>query len=222
MKQRLGSGWPAIMELKVRFIVQMNPQLQAPDSALQRRLVAVRNTSIRTKLTVVIVMTTSAALLMAGAVFLGYESLQSRRVLTSEISALAEIVAASNTAALSFGDSAASLETLRSLHGDQRLLRAVIYDKAGNPFASFATRNVNQTPGPDRLRPDGVYFENDALLLFHPIKLSTERIGSVLLVSSMSESRTRFKRYVGIVMLVLLASLLFSLLVMGRLQRIIT
>src|SRR6185295_11096591 len=200
----------------------MNPRLQSSAPAPQRPDVAVKSTSIRTKLTVVIVLTTSAALLMAGTVFLGYESFQSRRVVTREIAALAEIVAASNTAALSFGDEKAALETLNSLHGDQRLLRAVVYDKAGHPFAAYATGDRNRSAAPDRLRPDGAYFENDALLLFQPITLSRERIGTVLLVSSMSESRTRFKRYVGIVVLVLPASLLLSLLVMGRLQRIIT
>src|SRR6185369_2950758 len=129
---------------------------------------------------------------------------------------------ASNTAALSFGDKKAALETLNSLHGDQRLLRAVVYDKAGDPFISYALADGNKTVAPERLRPDGAYFEHDSLLLFRPVTFSGERIGTVLLVSSMSESRSRFKRYVGIVVIVLPASLLLSLLVMGRLQRIIT
>jgi diguanylate cyclase (GGDEF)-like protein/PAS domain S-box-containing protein len=200
----------------------MNPRLQSPAPAPRRPDVAVKSASIRTKLTVVIVLTTSAALLMAGAGFLGYESFQSRRVVTREISALAEIVAASNTAALSFGDKKAALETLNSLHGDQRLLRAVVYDKAGDPFAAYAAAAGNKGAGSEHLRPDGTYFEHDAMLLFRPITFSGERIGTVLLVSSMSESRTLFKRYVGIVVIVLPASLLLALLVMGRLQRIIT
>src|SRR5689334_23300015 len=165
----------------------MNPRLQSPAPAPRRPDVAVKSASIRTKLAVVIALTPSAALLMAGTGFLGYESFQSRRVVTQEISALAEIVAASNTAALSFGDKKAALETLNSLHGDQRLLRAVVYDKAGDPFISYALADGNKTVAPERLRPDGAYFEHDSLLLFRPVTFSGERIGTVLLVSSMSE-----------------------------------
>ncbi|HEY2846008.1 MAG TPA: EAL domain-containing protein [Bryobacteraceae bacterium] len=183
---------------------------------------ASKNASIRTKLAAVMLLTTSAALVMAGAGFLGYESFQSRRTAVREMSALAEIVAASNTAALSFGDPKAAREPLNSLHGDQRILRAVVYDKAGAAFA-FYDHSPNGARGAvDRLRPAGDYLEQGTLLLFQPILFSGERIGTVLLVSSMSEVQTRLKRYSGIVGVVLAASLGLSVLVLGRLQRVVT
>src|SRR6185436_20638167 len=96
-----------------------------------------KNLSIRTKVAFLIVGTTSVALVLAGAGLLGYESLQYRTAATREMSALAEIVAAGSTAPLSFGDKQAARETLAALHGDQRLLRAVVYEKNGDRFAAY-------------------------------------------------------------------------------------
>ena len=147
---------------------------------------------------------------------------QYRAAATREMSSLAEIVAAGSTAALSFGDKQAARETLASLHGDPRLLRAVVYDKAGVAFAAYDQPGTGAAAAPGHPRPDGAYFEQGTLLLFQPINLTGERIGTVLLVSSTSEVQTRLKRYAGIVATVLAGSLLLSLLAMARLQRVIT
>jgi diguanylate cyclase (GGDEF)-like protein/PAS domain S-box-containing protein len=200
----------------------MNSSLQitAPDPHGFAK--AIRNSSIRTKLALLIVGTTSMALILAGGGLLGYESRQYRAAATREMSALAEIVAAGSTAALSFGDKQAARETLASLHVDPRLLRAVIYDRAGNAFAAYEQPGTSAVTAPAHPRLDNAYFEQGTLLLFQSVKLASDRIGTVLLVSSTSEVQTRLKRYAGIVAIVLAGSLLLSLLAMARLQRVIT
>ena len=80
------------------------PQIAAPASRGLAQ--AFKNSSIRTKLALLIIGTTSVALVLAGAGLLSYESRQYRAAATREMSALAEIVAAGSTAALSFGDQA--------------------------------------------------------------------------------------------------------------------
>jgi len=200
----------------------MNSRLQIKAPASRGLANAFLNSSIRTKLALLIVGTTSIALILAGGALLGYESRQYRAAATREMSALAEIVAAGSTAALSFGDKQAAREILASLHGDPRLLRAVVYDKSGEPFAAYDQPRSAAAPTPPRPRLDNAYFEQDTLLLFSPIKLTGDRIGTVLLVSSTSEVQTRLKRYAGIVAAVLAGSLLLSLLAMARLQRVIT
>jgi diguanylate cyclase (GGDEF)-like protein/PAS domain S-box-containing protein len=196
------------------------PQITVPARRSLAR--AIRNSSIQTKLSLLIVGTTSVALVLAGAGLLSYESYQYRGEATREMASLAEIIAAGSTAALSFGDKQAARETLNSLHGDPRLLRAVLYDKAGDPFAAYAQSGADAAAAPGHPRPDGDYFEQGTLLLFQPIRFTGERIGTVLLVSSMSQVRTRLERYAGIMAAVLAGSLLLSLLAMARLQRVIT
>ncbi len=213
-----GSGWRLICG--VFGHMNARPQITAP----ARRSLAkiIRNSSIRTKLALLIVGTTSVALVLAGGGLLSYESYQYRGAATREMSALAEIIAAGSTAALSFGDNQAARETLTSLHGDRRLLRAVVYDKAGHPFAAYNQPGAAAAPAPGHPRPDGAYFEQGTLLLFQSVRFTGERLGTVLLMSSMSEVQTRLKRYAGIVALVLAGSLLLSLLAMARFQRVIT
>jgi diguanylate cyclase (GGDEF)-like protein/PAS domain S-box-containing protein len=196
------------------------PQITAP--ARRSLAEAFKNSSIRTKLLLLIVGTTSVALVLAGAGLLSYESYQYRGEATREMSSLGEILAAGSTAALSFGDRQAARETLGSLHGDPRLLRAVVYDKAGDTFAAYEQPGTGAAAAPGHPRADGDYFEQGTLLLFQPIQFTGERIGTILLVSSMSEVQTRLKRYAGIVVIVLAGSLLISLLAMARLQRVIT
>jgi diguanylate cyclase (GGDEF)-like protein/PAS domain S-box-containing protein len=196
--------------------------VKALEAALLPVTVIGRNTSIRIKLTGVIALTTSAALVMAGAGFLGYESSQFSHGAMSETAELAEIVAAGGSAALSVYDRQAAMEILNSLRGNQRLLRATVYDAAGGVFAARDLEETKVTAVSDHLRPDGAYFEQGALLLFQPVMFSGHRIGTVLLVASMSDVRIRVERYAGIVALVLGASLLLSLLMLGRLQRLIT
>ncbi|HYL38409.1 MAG TPA: EAL domain-containing protein [Bryobacteraceae bacterium] len=201
----------------------MNSRLQVgPWAGRGRRLAAAfRNSSIRTKVWLLIFMTTSLALVLAGAGFLVYESVQYRRAATREMSALAEIVAASNTAALSFNDERAARETLAALRGDQRLLAAAVYDQAGRPFAIYRSPAAGQPP-PGRPRRDGAYFENGTLLVYQPVLMAGDRIGTILLQSSLSELRERLRRYSGLVVLVLTASLLLALLPVAALQRVIT
>jgi diguanylate cyclase (GGDEF)-like protein/PAS domain S-box-containing protein len=196
------------------------PQITAPAS--RGWVTAFRNSSIRTKLTILIVGTTSVALILAGAGLLSYESREYRAAGTREMSALAEIVSAASTAALSFGDKQAARETLASLHGDRRILRAAVYDKAGDSFAVYDQAGTGAPALPRHPWTDGAYFEQSSLLLFQSIKLTGERLGTVLLVSSTSEVQTRLKRYAGIVAAVLAGSLLLALLAMVRLQRVIT
>ena len=211
-------GWCSIC-LEVNC---MNPRPQITAPASRGWAMAFRNSSIRTKLALLIVGTTSVALVLAGTGFLSYESHQYHAGATREMSALAEILADGSTAALSFGDKKAARETLAALHGDRRLLRAVVYDKDGDSFAVYTQSGTEAAPVPRHPRADGAYFEQGTLLLFQPIQLTGERIGTVLLVSSTGEVQTRLKRYAGIVAVVLAGSLLLSFLAMARLQRVIT
>src|SRR6185503_3113366 len=96
----------------------MNAALLIPAPAPRNLASAMKNSSIRTKLALLIMVTTSVALVLAGAGLLGYESVEYRGAATREMSALGEIVAAGSTAALSFGDRQAAREALNALHGD--------------------------------------------------------------------------------------------------------
>jgi diguanylate cyclase (GGDEF)-like protein/PAS domain S-box-containing protein len=161
----------------------------------------------------------SFALLLAGAGLLGYEALQYRTAATRELTTLADIVGAGSTGALSFADEKAASETLQCLSADRRITAAAVYDKANRLLARYGASGSVPPPRP---LADGVYFENSDLLIFHPVVLSGERLGSIYLRSDMNQIRARLLKYFGIVCLVLIASLGVGLSLSSRFQSVIS
>lgn len=178
--------------------------------------------SIRARLLLLTALNSSFALLFAGAVFLGYETLQYRTTATHELTTLAEVVGARSTAALSFADERAAHETLSSLSADRLIVEAVIYDSSKRLFATWRNAKSSAIHVLAQPKPDGVYFENGNLLIFDSIILQGERIGTIYLRSDMSEVYARIIRYAGIVCIVLLVSLGLALLLGSRLQATIS
>jgi diguanylate cyclase (GGDEF)-like protein/PAS domain S-box-containing protein len=177
--------------------------------------------SIGARLSLLIVLNSSLALLSAGIALFGYESFLQRGAASRELSAQAGIIAESSTAALSFADDRAATQTLSALRGDTQVVEGVIYDRNERPFSRYRRAGYSNVSAPPKPRDAGVYFENGAVLVFQPIRLDRETIGTIFLKSS-SEVSARLRQYVGIVCLVLLLSQGIALLLSSRMQRTIT
>ena len=204
---------------------QVLPILNLPESHLGEEVrphVPFGSYSIRVKLLLILALNSSAALLLAGVGFLGYEAFQYRNQATRELTTIANIVSASSTAALSFADERAAGETLAPLRGDRRIIGAGIYDKHNRLFATYQNPNSATVSAPAQPRPNGVYFGRGDLLIFQPIVFQGERIGTVFLRSDINDAYVRLLRYSGIVCVVLVASLALALLLSSRIQRIIS
>src|SRR5579863_9647138 len=182
---------------------------------------AFTNRSIGVRLSLLIVLNTSLALMSAGIALFGYESFLQRGAASRELSAQAGIIAESSTAALSFTDESAATQTLSALRGDTQVVEGVIYDRNERPFSRYKQAGSPAgSPAPPLRRP-GVYFENGDVLVFQPIRLGNETIGTIFLRSN-NDVRARLLQYVGIVCLVLLLSQGFAWLFSSRMQRTIT
>jgi diguanylate cyclase (GGDEF)-like protein/PAS domain S-box-containing protein len=183
-------------------------------------MVAAFNTSVRGKLWFLIVLNSGIALMLTGTSLFCYESLQQRGSAMRELSTRARIVAESSTAALSFGDKNAAAETLSMLRADSHVIDATIYDRNDRPFARY--RSALASSGGPEFGPhsDGAYIENGAVLVFQPIRLKDQRIGTVFLKSTMDEVYFRLRQYVGIVCLVLVVPLGIALLSGSRIQKL--
>ena len=181
---------------------------------------AFANRSIGTRLSLLIVLNSSLALMSAGFALFGYESFLQRGAASRQLSAQAGIIAESSTAALSFADERAASQTLSALRGDSSVAEGVIYDRQQRPFSRYQRAGtVAGAAPPPRL--SGVYFENGAVMVFQPIRLGDEIIGTIFLKSN-NEVRARLRQYTGIVCLVLLLSQALALLLSSRMQRTIT
>jgi len=179
------------------------------------------DSSIRFKLSFLVLLNGSFALLLAGVFLFGYERFEARQAATRELATQAAIVADSSTAAVSFGDDHAATDSLTALRSDPNLVEATILDRNNRVLGRF--RRFPKLPQPDlKPRPDGIYDLGSSLEVVSAVRLGGERIGTVVLRASTAEVTGRLNRYSGVVSLVLLVSLGLALLLSSRAQRSIT
>lgn len=183
-------------------------------------ILRLRDISIKRKLTLIIMLTTSIALLLACVAMIAYDWIVSKQSLVRRIDTLAEIVGSNSTAALSFDTAQDATQTLEALNLERRIVEACIYARDGRPFAWY--HRDDQAFSPPRLAADGSRFDDAHLVLFRGIVLEGERIGTVYIMSDLQELQDRLQRYAGIVILFVLISSLVAFAVGSRLRDLIS
>src|SRR5258706_15105654 len=96
-----------------------------------------QNLPIRRKLTLIIMATTCAAMLMACAVFLAFDIYNFRQSKVHNLETLAEILAANSTAAMTFSEAGTAHEVLQPLRVTEHVIAAGIYQSDGKIFATY-------------------------------------------------------------------------------------
>src|SRR5687767_11252774 len=96
-----------------------------------------RDASLKRKLTVIIMVTSSAALLVATACVLINDAVTLRRTTAAELRTLGRVIGANCTAALTFDDANSAGETLAALKARPAVVFACIYGKDGAVFATY-------------------------------------------------------------------------------------
>jgi signal transduction histidine kinase len=181
-----------------------------------------RNRPIKAKLTVITMVTSGVALLLACAAFVGYELMVFRAGIVSELSTTAAIVGDNSAAALAFDDPASARQTLRSLNVHPHIVAAALYDRNGKLFASYRRTAAQAAPIPPSAQVQGHHFADDRLELFHRFDLAGEHAGTVFIESDLSALRARMRQYGLIGGCVLLVSWAVALLLAAHLQRAIS
>lgn len=176
-----------------------------------------RDLPVKHKLTLIIMASSSVALVLACTAFLILESVRFRASVVAKLTALAEVVASNSAAAMIFADAHSAKETLDALRTEAHLVAAALYTSGGRLFASYLRRDA-LLPLPVELRPDGHYFAVDRLELYRAITFDGKRIGTVYLHFDLEEMHSRFQQYWGILLVSALGAFLAALMVSARLQ----
>lgn len=178
--------------------------------------------SIKRKLTVIIMIASTVALLLVSAGFVTYELVTFRQTMTRDLSTLADIIGNQSTAALTYEDKDAAKEILAALSAKKHIVAAALYDKDGRLLSSYSGGKGPAVSFPNRPEADALRFENSALVLFHEIRLDGDFAGTVYLKSDLQELHERFVRYAAMILSFMLASWVVTLFLSARLQRIIS
>ena len=177
--------------------------------------------SIKRKLTLIVMVASTVALMLVSSGFVIFEVFTHRQVMTSDLSALAEIIGNQSTATLIYDDKAAAEEILRALSAKKHVVAAGLYQD-GRLFAQYPAHTAVPGLFPASPEQEGVRFEQKHMVLFHVIQLDGERIGVVYLKSDLQELNERLTRYAAIILLFMLASSAVTFFLSSFLQRIIS
>lgn len=196
-----------------------------------------RNLSLKTKLTAMMVLTSSAVLLLASLALVASELIRLRANLIESLSTLADVLGTNCAVALTFNDPRAAQETLRALIAVGSVLTARIEDKQGTVFATYspdhATAHSGRSTGPKRPGKPSTdsqheekgmleSFFGETLEVSKPILLDGERIGNVVIKSDMREFHTRLKWYGIVLAFAMLVFIFIAYLLSLILQRIVS
>jgi len=181
-----------------------------------------RNMTIKRKLTLIIMLTCTTALLLAGILILFNQRSEIRRELVRSMSCYAQIVGENCRAALAFEDAKDASEMLKSLEAKSSIVFACVYTKEGKVLARYRRPDITEDIPAPPCAKESCRFDNHYFKLFKRIGGGDEVIGTVYIQLDTSEVKTHIWLEAGAMILFMLVCLFVAYLVSLRLQRVIS
>jgi signal transduction histidine kinase/CheY-like chemotaxis protein len=183
-----------------------------------------RDASIKTKLTIIVTITSTVALLVAVGVFFVFDFVEFRRLTVRDLRGHAATLGANSRASLHFNDPAHVQDRLLpGLQASEAIEEAIVTRADGSEFARY--RRPNQS-GPAQpvplLNPDDFIFNRKHVVVASPVKDGNTTLGTVYLVSDQRELYEHLGTYPLILLLVLVASSIVGFVLSRRMQRIVS
>src|SRR6266853_2774644 len=178
-----------------------------------------RKLSLRRKITYVIMINTVVALCVASIAFAEFGVYRFKKLQMQNLNALANVLGATSTAALTFKDQKSAGEVLQALDAKPNILGAVIYDPDGKPFAVYHRGTSKEVYSPKPFENESSRFTANRILVFQKITLEGERVGSIFLEADTVEYPQLLEGYLLFFALIVLAVSLGAYVMAERLQR---
>jgi two-component system sensor histidine kinase/response regulator len=185
-------------------------------------MTSMRRPSIRAKLTLIVMATSAAALLLAGITLGVYDRFAFRREIARDLETLARITSSNSAAALAFNDAAAGREILGALVEEKQIVHACLYTHDGKVFATYSRADADKNFAPPPAEKNGSRFTEDRLLAFENVEVQGEAVGSIYLESDLEGVRAHMMRNAVTLVAVLLISIFAAYLLGSRLQQTIS
>lgn len=167
--------------------------------------------SIATRLTMMNMLVSAVALLLASAGFFAYDQISFRDSLVRTLSAQAQIIGSNSISAILFNDPQAASNTLVALKNSQNVVSAGIFTTDRKPLAEYSRDPQEQILNVPSLAPgetEGYWFRSKHVTVARQIISEGKPVGYVVLRAGLEEIDTRLERYAAIALVVLMISLL--------------
>jgi signal transduction histidine kinase/HAMP domain-containing protein len=182
-------------------------------------------TSISRRLTLMNLLVSATALLLAGVAFFVYDHISFRQNIVRSVTSTAQLLASNTSSALVFNDPESAGQMLSALSNSPTVRGAVITRADGSVFVAFdsdARRTTELLASFPEIEPgqDTAHrFTSSELLLSRVVVLEGKRVGIVHLRASLALLKQRLNQYLRIVAAVLLVSLFVGFLVSSAYRR---
>lgn len=179
--------------------------------------------TIKRKLLLIIMLTCTAALLLACTVILLFEVYSTKQILRRNTEVMADVIGANSSVALTFKTAGKNdaKEVLAALKAEPYVISACLYNDQGEIFATyFRDGSTEKVPPP--VGEESFRFDSNSLRLFHKIKFDGEVIGTVFIQSDLRILTERMRTYFWIMGLVMISAAFVAFLLSLRLQKLIS
>jgi PAS domain S-box-containing protein len=172
--------------------------------------------SISKKLTLMNVLVSAVALLLASSGFCAYDLYSFRMALVRNVSIQAQIIGDNTVSAVLFNDPQSAEKTLSALRANPNLMYAQIYTRDGQPFAAYwrdGTGESKVLPIIPAGQTQSHWFKDGHLGMARAIIFQGKPTGTVYIRSDLGAMNDRLRSYALIVVAVLLVSLFVALII---------
>jgi len=190
---------------------------------------AFRDAPLKRKLMIVVMVASSAVVVVASLAMAIAEVLSYRSSLRSEISTLGKIVGANTAAAVTFADRKAAEETLSALRAHPRIVAVYVLSPDDRVFAKYIARDAGGRPEEPRETLSPARKETGPpregrfdLRATVPIFLDGQKVSTVVLLANMKDLWARLTWFLAVTSVFMLGSFSMVYLVFSRLQGTIT
>ena len=181
-----------------------------------------RGLSIKRKLMLITMVTSSLALLIASVGFLLYDLASFRARMSHDLITQAEILGTTSIGPLAFQDEKAASDMLAALKAKDDTVAAAIYAPDGTLFAAYRREDARTYQLPSQPEKSGFRFADNHMEVFHTIRLQGEALGTLYIASDTRHLSARLTRYTGIVAVLMLGAALVAFVLSSRLQTVIS
>lgn len=186
---------------------------------------SLRLNTIASRLTLMNVLVTGVALLLAFASFLAYDALTIRNDLAHQLRTEAAILGANTVSALQFEDRKAATTTLAGLDGSSEVIWAVLLGNDGKMFAQYVRDGSDDEPEykPLPMRAHEAQWEVEGNLLYGSrVMFDGRQVGTIYILAGMEKQAQDSRLYAFFAALVLLVCLGVALLLTSAFRRLLT
>ncbi|HYF18734.1 MAG TPA: PAS domain-containing protein, partial [Ramlibacter sp.] len=180
-----------------------------------------RARSIRSKLNIILALTTLLALGVAATALLAVDLRSGLQATQEDLVTQADVIALASAPALAFSDRRVGAENLAVLRARRGVVAAALYDEGGALFASYVREGEEGLQLPPRAGSPGVQVRGDWGTVWRPVMARQEKVGTVYLQVRHERLRQALE-YLGVLVLIMAGSLAAALLLSNRLQRAVT